>query len=474
MAPSIRFFDAYPFARFREELIRLSAGAHRCEAAIAFVTNGGCDLIRSICGSNATQFDLVTSVRFPTDLPAIIRLSERDDVDVHLHLGYDEMPEPKADRGQFHSKLATFFFPSGKRLVLLGSHNWTANALDGYNLEASVVIECTEDDEFAKETHLHFLNCKGRSFPVDPRRLLFYQTIQNKLHRNIRSPEAEPIPGFDSCSAVVIHAEYDAGRFDAKWERIYIPIREVGDDFFPMDRRVMLFLHSPGTLFKKNVVAGRLRVLSGQVTMANRVSDSPVTGRAADAQIDDLLRPVLRPLPGNVPVVTDERRQVIVQIDKFDDQPLPVFHSDEARPRLKPGELLWVRRNRDEILEPDIDGELRHLSEIKQSDKYSEDGGPSVGAEERKHKHVTVRQPQEVEMRLELTVPALWMHEEPLKRRFQSLLHSRRLIPTEESLKVVLKDPSSQEVLGDYVYNVNWLLTNESLSRAGSQIDLDF
>ena len=74
------------------------------------------------------------------------------------HCGWKE---PKAEKlhTQFHSKVIFIQHEDDSVSIVAGSHNWTKNGLDGGNLEASVVIGCSKDDQIAADTYHHIQAC---------------------------------------------------------------------------------------------------------------------------------------------------------------------------------------------------------------------------------------------------------------------------------------------------------------------------
>lgn len=467
--PKVTLFDSYPFTALRAELIRLSAGAERCEAAVAFITRSGCDLVRSVCDANQLEFDIVASVRFPTNLSELTRLSSRADTEVFIHTGYKFPEEPQADRGQFHSKIAIFSFKSGKRILVIGSHNWTGNALDGNNLEASVIIECDRNDAIALHAELHFLECKARSQRLDPGRLQFYQAIQKRLHCSPGPLPTDPLPGFQKLEAVVIHAELTANTAIKSGNRLYLPIDQVASDFFPDGQRVRLIVHPLGSLFQKSVVSSSRQILDGVVTMANTVSDDPVLNRSVDAEIKDLARPVITPLAGNVPPISGEAKQVIVRFETERTEELAVFHSAASGPRLSVGEIQWLDVNRDELTSDEF---LRQLEQLRRYRSELVESGSTAGKTLKNEQEVTV--PQELNVVAEIKLAARWMYPEELETQFRSLIYSRDLVAIEDSPEIRFLSPSTKEMIGDYVYRVYFECSHETITDAATQQKLNF
>ena len=180
---NIEFFDCDPHAELEAPIRRLFAGARRIDAAIAFVTARGCDLLRHLIAlPTAPKTRFVASVRFPTNLQGLADIAGKFPGRVWIHTGYKEPHEAAAERGQFHSKLVVADLDGDERLVIVGSHNWTENALRGHNLEAGVILRCREADDAVQSARRHIDACVAESQPFNVQDLRFYETVQRRLH----------------------------------------------------------------------------------------------------------------------------------------------------------------------------------------------------------------------------------------------------------------------------------------------------
>jgi hypothetical protein len=104
---NIEFFDGGPNAGLGGRIPSVLAGAQRIDAAVAFVTRRGADLVRQLMAlPGLPVIRLVASVRFPTNLSQLAELAGKLPRRVWIHLGYNQPQEALGDRGQFHSKLA--------------------------------------------------------------------------------------------------------------------------------------------------------------------------------------------------------------------------------------------------------------------------------------------------------------------------------------------------------------------------------
>lgn len=143
----IEFFDPYPYRAIQPDLQSLVLGARRVDAAVAFVTHAGATFLRQYLKTHpSAKARLIASVRFPTDLRELANLEDDYPGTVFLHTGFQKPVEKGAERGQFHSKVALLEMDGTERCIVLGSHNWTGNALHGHNMEAGVILRCQESD----------------------------------------------------------------------------------------------------------------------------------------------------------------------------------------------------------------------------------------------------------------------------------------------------------------------------------------
>jgi hypothetical protein len=149
--------------------------------------------------------------------------------------------EPDADRGQFHSKVVLIEYEGDARCIVVGSHNWTANALQGFNLEAGMIVRCGESDVIVSDTRKHIEACvRGRGTEVfDPNRMRFYQAVQRDLQPTFSGPPSELFPGFIEDDAVVIHAESADSKAVPNTLRVFIPSKSWMPMRFFADDRVL-------------------------------------------------------------------------------------------------------------------------------------------------------------------------------------------------------------------------------------------
>ncbi|MGH7171960.1 MAG: phospholipase D-like domain-containing protein [Gemmataceae bacterium] len=230
-------------------LTELVKDATRVDIAVAFVTAFGADAIQAIVHQMKGQPDvhLLVSVLFPTDLHAIARLSEK--IDVQVHRGRAEIDEKL--HYQFHSKLILVERKGQPRTIVVGSHNWTANGLDGGNLEASLIVDCVESDLVVGQTRGHIEACRRVSEPFSPINMPVYEAIQREYHPHVGSTTLTNFPGFERYQGIVILSENHAQKLSNSG-RLFFHIPVQGVDFFRFGTHVSMFVFPKDCLFSNH------------------------------------------------------------------------------------------------------------------------------------------------------------------------------------------------------------------------------
>jgi hypothetical protein len=332
----IRLLHPHPHTPLRSVLEPFFQHASRVESAVAFVTRPGVRTFLKLVASPSLRQNsrFVASIRWPTDLDALGELAAAMPGRVYIHRGYFLPEEINHDRSLMHSK--TVYIESGQADVhiLVGSHNWTGQALDGNNLEASVHIQCPKGELVAGQVRTHIDRCVAESEMFDPSRLDDYKAIQRALHGSPDGPDEPPI-GFVRKPVVVIHAEEDqpglADRLDKL--RLYSPVWVVLDDnLFAKDQAVHLYLYPPGSLFTGRLPTQDPVLYTGLVEMLNRPNDR--VRRRANCTIRDFARPVLSDLTGAIPKESPRPvRQLVTGLRKHGRIRPAYYHRGNKAPR---------------------------------------------------------------------------------------------------------------------------------------------
>ncbi len=392
---------------------------------------------------------LVVSVRFPTDLDAVLRLSDRLPGCVFIHTGFKEPQEPDGDRGQFHSKLVLIERDDDERIVLVGSHNWTENALAGHNLEAGMVVHCRERDPLVGQVRRHIEACIEQSEPFDAQRLRFYQTVQADLQPPKPTVPSEDFPGFEWLDALVIHAELDPGATELPEPiRLYLPLREpLLADYFTSQQLVWLFLYPPGTLIGRRPPATQPRLFTGRVVMNNAASDAPVIDRAVNGQLDDVRRPAIIVLPDeNLPSPSGERAQIVLRLERAGPSLVPLFHYGQQAPKMAL-----------KVAYEDVSPTARSPADV-------EVDGPDLNGDE-----VVFQAPHHLVVQCRVKVPSPFLYPVDYAPRLRGLIVGDRGFHQSDEPRVEFDEPPAGKLLSPYIYLAHYRLDDATMTRIAQQ-----
>lgn len=345
--PTITLCNADPKSPFSADLAAVWARGRFTQAAVAFLTAGGVEFFAQHCldHQDRERCRLCFTVQWPTDLDAVARLSPVLGSNLRIHLGAKTPVETGTDvTPMLHSKAVYTDHGDSTSTSFVGSHNWTANALNGVNFEASVRVECDTSNAFAIDLRRHLDECFRRCVPFDPNDIAYYKAVQRVLSSH-RPPalDAEPVAAFEriqGAPAVVIHAEGNQGQLGTGHAFLYLPVgrRSMAKWFSTTTpTTILLFLYEPGTLFDRKPPASRPILFFGPVGTNNDVGVSPSRETDVTCQIRDFTRPHLQDVPGgNIPPVSNERYQVVAELRRSGPADLPIYHRG-GQPTLEVG-----------------------------------------------------------------------------------------------------------------------------------------
>jgi HKD family nuclease len=345
--PTVLLCSADPKAPFSEDLAAAWARGSFTQAAVAFLTAGGVEFFAQHCleHQDREQCRLCFTVQWPTDLDAVARLLPQLGPNLRIHLGAKTPVEFSTDvTPMLHSKAVYTDNGDGTCTAFIGSHNWTANALNGVNFEASVRIACNTTDAFAVDLREHLVECFRRCVPFDLNDLAYYKAVQRVLSsRRPPAPDAEEVTAFErlqGAPAVVIHAEGNHEQVGMGKAYLFLPVlkRSMAKWFnTTTPTTVLLFLYEPGTLFGRQRPASRPVLFQGPVGTNNDVNVTPSRATDATCQIRDFDRPELTAVPGgNIPDVADELYQVVAELRRSGPADIPIYHRG-SQPMLEVG-----------------------------------------------------------------------------------------------------------------------------------------
>jgi hypothetical protein len=169
---SIRFIHPDANGRGREPLEEVLAhGTQKLAFACAFMTDAGYAIISPYLHQIKKPGSFgVISIQQPTSYDALEDMFEKYPSNSYVHLGsvFDHF-EAGNYVGLMHSKL--FLASDGTTTkVFCGSHNLTASALLGFNMEAATLIEGPSDDPFFHDVEEHLNDCRDKSSDELPER----------------------------------------------------------------------------------------------------------------------------------------------------------------------------------------------------------------------------------------------------------------------------------------------------------------
>lgn len=312
--------------------------ASRVQLAVAFLTGPGASTFLRLvpAGKVRAASRVAASIRWPTNLDALAQLSAQMPGGVYLHRGLLLPEETNHDRPLMHSKVAYVEHAGSDEVdVLVGSHNWTGQALDGNNLEATVRVRCPGSDPFAADTRRHLDACFAESELFDAARLDDYKAIQAALHGGPPRDQGDAA-GFVKDSVVVIHAEEEPELSARLGElHLYLPIYDGQDDeLFDKDQQIHLYIYDGGKLFDGHDPLQRPTLYTGRVDMSNRPNDR--VQRRVDCTIKDFGRPVLTSLVGDIPVHSRPLvRQLVAVLQPERRRRVLFYHRGSGGPRFR-------------------------------------------------------------------------------------------------------------------------------------------
>jgi len=267
----------------------LAHGKDGIRLAVCFFLKAGLQILRHHTAALAhPESFVVVSVDFPTDLDALNDLYHLIPGRVFIHLGWVTPKEKKSSGSALmHSKVCLTCDANMKHLWV-GSHNLTASAMGGANIEAALLYDAPTEDAVITDAEQHLRECRDTAEPFDPKRLKEYKQIQARK---------AGIIGFQD-TVLVLHAEEQVPLTQLP-AVIHVRLSTVEfDSLTKTDTTVHLFLHQPGTLGSSPVIMPTVRRFVGHIIEDNRTEDHPRGGSAS------IMRKATHWLElGNIPVL---------------------------------------------------------------------------------------------------------------------------------------------------------------------------
>jgi hypothetical protein len=173
-----------PTFDYREVVGLLRGALNQAEclrAAVAYWCVGtkelGPDLVRSLRGKGF----LCVDIHLPTDIDRLCAMAASG-ANVYLYL-MNPVPQPgelkvRVPPHLMHPKMLLFDYASEPANLWVGSHNWTARALTGVNIEASLSVRLSPDAGLHGNA-VEFLEAiRSNCEPFDPKAVPYYKWLQ--------------------------------------------------------------------------------------------------------------------------------------------------------------------------------------------------------------------------------------------------------------------------------------------------------
>ena len=265
---NVRFIAPDPRNRARPELDAVLAhGRDQVAIACAFLTPGGVQTLRRHAAhlSHPDSF-VVIGWDNPTSLEALNELHSLMPGNLYVHLGSLTPVERGLGSGLMHSKV--FLSKAGNRCQLwTGSHNLTANAMQGVNREAAIVVEGDSGEQVFQDAVEHLKQCRAESIVFDP---------------------LNPPPPQRPEQTLVLHAEMHNAVGSPPW---FVHLRPNNTDYdraMKPPAAVWLYLYPPGSLQPGQPRPAATSAYSGTLTALNFTERHPrYPGISADWQNAD-------------------------------------------------------------------------------------------------------------------------------------------------------------------------------------------
>jgi hypothetical protein len=168
--------------------------ADKAFCSVAFFTLGGrTDLLDAAAWRAFNNGWICVDLHFPTNLKNMKNIYDQHSVPFFLHLDKIQIGAKKSDYGRsssvynvpdglLHSKLLLIDYPDQSSEVIVGSHNWTINALTGYNIEQSVCIRDKTDSPLIKGFRDILQDIKSKCKFFDTRKLNYFLNLQKEAY----------------------------------------------------------------------------------------------------------------------------------------------------------------------------------------------------------------------------------------------------------------------------------------------------
>lgn len=328
----LAFLHGNPAQAFIPDVQEVVARSQRLDAVVAFVTRPGAQFFHQFADALVGEASLTASVRSPTDLRALIKVSRKYPGSIRIHTMHAR--EGKSPpRELMHSKLVLSLRTDGQYDLLVGSHNWTGTALGGVNREASVHTVIPAGHPTRDEVVQHIQQVKAESVILDDSNLDELLALQKALGGSGSGPV---VPGIRDWPATVIHAEVDDDDLRDEAELlVYVSPkpREGLLERFAVGRQVDLWLYKRSSLHGHSPPQSLPVLFRGRTDMLNDADSGRVTDRPVRQQLLALDAPMLQAI-GGLPSREHPSLQVVLGLARIGEME-PHLYGAGSKPRLK-------------------------------------------------------------------------------------------------------------------------------------------
>jgi HKD family nuclease len=327
-----------PHEPFGTELASRFSEAVRIEISVAFVTRYGFDFLKNCLNekSSVPELRFVASVRYPTNLDRMADFAMHYPGKVWIHMGGLTPQETNGDRYQLHSKVFRFEDSQGNVTVHIGSHNLTAAALCGVNIEIGACVHCATSDQIARDVTEHIESSINESEPFDPRKLDFYKAAQAILQGKQASSQLLGEFERDECLVILAEAADPNLLNYPELQLFFSPYGKKAARDLSLGRKVSLYLYPDGTLFTHHTGKPPHSdpiYFEGEITMVNDNKDAAVTSRPINSLIENMELPTVEPASTIPPRHTGEF-QFVALLKREAQKEIPAYHVG-AVPKIK-------------------------------------------------------------------------------------------------------------------------------------------
>ena len=124
---------------------------------------------------------ICADIQSPTNIDNLHEFYNQGVREIYLHQFRQPPTEYTLNTNLLHSKIYLFLMENDEAKILIGSHNLTKYAIEGQNLEASTIINCTTSDKIYKDTVEYLQDVKDQyCMKFDVEKVEIYKKLQSR------------------------------------------------------------------------------------------------------------------------------------------------------------------------------------------------------------------------------------------------------------------------------------------------------